>query len=540
MKKLVTACLIFFVAVGLVYASDPPPKVEDVQVEVSNLEVSISWTHPGANQYTITYCTSVSGNYVIATTEKDVTISNLKNGEYLVEIVAKNDFGESEPVAASFEISSESEPDPDPEIEPDPDPDPEPEPEPELVSEKMVAEVIFPNQIFLEWEPSSEIIEGYSVYLNDEKIKTTSALSTMINADIEAENIVEIFSYTTKTDGSLIETEYAATTIPGEKFPQPEKLTALLQDEKLVVEFLFESDVDCNFFLQLDENNPLEIGTTTKKVFSLADSGLEPPFTVKAWADFGDGFESTKAETETVLPGLLSQVFVLYDGNDIAKIFFSAEENVHVEVATKELSYVVESGSSVLVSQDEEIQITPQLDIFKGETVSILMGEQPLAKWILSDGWHLISSPISGTTSVLSEGVTSAWKWENAKWQVFLPGEDDAGAEYAEAKGFDVLQDIGPKEGLWVNIDIKTQLAFNGESSWKNPEIKEGWNLLGAGETPISPYQFFDSISIWKWKNAKWQVFLPGEDDAGAEYAQSKGFDVLTSINPGEGFWLNN
>jgi hypothetical protein len=440
MKKLVIACLMFFVA-GLAYASDPPPKVEDVQVEVSNLEVSISWTHPGANQYTITYCTSVSGNYVIATTEKDVTISNLKNGEYLVEIVAKNDSGESEPVAASFEISSESEA----------DPDPEPEPEPELVSEKMVAEVIFPNSIYLKWEPSSEIIEGYSVYLNDEKIKTTSALSTMINADIEAENIVEIFSYTTKTDGSLIETEYAATTIPGEKFPQPEKLTALLQDEKLVVEFLFESDVDCNFFLQLDENNPLEIGTTTKKVFSLADSGLEPPFTVKAWADFGDGFESMKAETETALPGLLSQVFVLYDGKDIAKIFFSAKEGVFVEIATEESSYVIESGSSVVVSQGEEIEITPHLNIFKGETVSVLAGEQSFAQWTLSDGWHLLSSPISGTTSVFPEGVASAWKWEKSTWQVFLPGEDDSGAEYAKAKGFDVLEVINPGEGFWIN-----------------------------------------------------------------------------------------
>lgn len=34
-------------------------------------------------------------------------------------------------------------------------------------------------------------------------------------------------------------------------------------------------------------------------------------------------------------------------------------------------------------------------------------------------------------------------------------------------------------------------------------------------------------------------VYLPGQDDGGTEYAQSKGFSVLENINPGEGFWIN-
>ena len=53
--------------------------------------------------------------------------------------------------------------------------------------------------------------------------------------------------------------------------------------------------------------------------------------------------------------------------------------------------------------------------------------------------------------------------------------------------------------------------------------------------------KFFDNnkyVSVWKWKNNKWVVYLPGQDTS--TYANEKGFDILSSINPGEGFWVNN
>jgi hypothetical protein len=45
-------------------------------------------------------------------------------------------------------------------------------------------------------------------------------------------------------------------------------------------------------------------------------------------------------------------------------------------------------------------------------------------------------------------------------------------------------------------------------------------------------------VSIWKWENGSWAVTLPGEGNPGS-YAQSKGFNHLVTINPGEGFWVN-
>ena len=46
-------------------------------------------------------------------------------------------------------------------------------------------------------------------------------------------------------------------------------------------------------------------------------------------------------------------------------------------------------------------------------------------------------------------------------------------------------------------------------------------------------------ISLWKWAGDTWAVYLPGEDDGGVAYADSKGFDLLSTVNPGEGFWVN-
>lgn len=75
-----------------------------------------------------------------------------------------------------------------------------------------------------------------------------------------------------------------------------------------------------------------------------------------------------------------------------------------------------------------------------------------------------------------------------------------------------------------------------------------GWNLAGnSTSTPIDVKTVFGAqtgiTSIWKWDAAgmKWAFYAPTLDVAGTlvSYAASKGYSVLVTINPGEGFWLN-
>lgn len=77
--------------------------------------------------------------------------------------------------------------------------------------------------------------------------------------------------------------------------------------------------------------------------------------------------------------------------------------------------------------------------------------------------------------------------------------------------------------------------------------LVSGWNLLGNGfNFGINVASIFgnaDQIAtIWKWvaDSNKWAFYAPSlSADALASYAAGKGYAVLSTINPGEGFWVN-
>jgi len=77
--------------------------------------------------------------------------------------------------------------------------------------------------------------------------------------------------------------------------------------------------------------------------------------------------------------------------------------------------------------------------------------------------------------------------------------------------------------------------------------LDAGWNLLSlplaqadtSASAVIAALQG-QVISLWKWQNNGWAVALPPKSAAEeAQYAQDKGFAVLTDLDAGEGFWLN-
>ncbi len=70
-----------------------------------------------------------------------------------------------------------------------------------------------------------------------------------------------------------------------------------------------------------------------------------------------------------------------------------------------------------------------------------------------------------------------------------------------------------------------------------------GWNLISSRtgfdvSNELSNGNSFKSV--WKWEENNWTVYLPGETDGGVSYAAAKGFNNLSTINPGEGFWVNS
>lgn len=83
--------------------------------------------------------------------------------------------------------------------------------------------------------------------------------------------------------------------------------------------------------------------------------------------------------------------------------------------------------------------------------------------------------------------------------------------------------------------------------------LNPGWNLIGNGvETALTPSASFDDkmkiSSVWKWTPTgttpgitypAWAFYTPSMPDGGQAYAASKGYDFLTTINAGEGCWVN-
>lgn len=80
--------------------------------------------------------------------------------------------------------------------------------------------------------------------------------------------------------------------------------------------------------------------------------------------------------------------------------------------------------------------------------------------------------------------------------------------------------------------------------------VASGWNLLGnTGATSIdatSLPELFDATKVttlWKWNSqtSSWVFYAPSLANNGtlAAYASGKGYQVLSSIAPGEGFWVN-
>ena len=83
--------------------------------------------------------------------------------------------------------------------------------------------------------------------------------------------------------------------------------------------------------------------------------------------------------------------------------------------------------------------------------------------------------------------------------------------------------------------------------------LMQGWNLIGNGSS--SALNVATTLgdankvaTIWKWVasgNASgitypaWAFYTPTQNDGGKAYAASKGYDFLTTINAGEGFWVN-
>lgn len=114
------------------------------------------------------------------------------------------------------------------------------------------------------------------------------------------------------------------------------------------------------------------------------------------------------------------------------------------------------------------------------------------------------------------------------------------------ADGVGMVQGISPNASGVMETWKLTSTNVTPPTSGKILNLAASWNLVGNSvNTPLTVATIFGNAAnvstVWKWLPAtgKWAFYTPLQADGGAAYAAAKGYDVLATINGGEGFWVN-
>lgn len=141
-------------------------------------------------------------------------------------------------------------------------------------------------------------------------------------------------------------------------------------------------------------------------------------------------------------------------------------------------------------------------------------------------------------------------------WELQLPLCSAQGACMPQ-NTFDVEMDmfrkylglVGDFFGALCRLALAS-LALLASGAWAQVglPLNAGWNLVGNGYYASVDVATFAPVgaspnifTIWKWLPAsgQWAFYAPGFSDGGKEYGAGRGYVFLTTIEPGEGFWIN-
>jgi len=217
-----------------------------------------------------------------------------------------------------------------------------------------------------------------------------------------------------------------------------------------------------------------------------------------------------------------------------------------------EVSWAALGKLTITGLQLGETSLTMQDSLDATVEISVTIAAVTSCDIDLAAGWNLIAlcrRPSDMLVAVLladvKDNAVSVWKWDSGSWAVYLPGENDDGASYAAGKGFGTLSSINTGQGFWINSSIPQTLSVSGVDLSGSLTMTAGWNLAGLKKDQSKTISNLISgnassiASVWKWDSGSWAVYLPGEGDGGESYAAGKDFGWLSTVNSGEGFWVN-
>ncbi len=193
---------------------------------------------------------------------------------------------------------------------------------------------------------------------------------------------------------------------------------------------------------------------------------------------------------------------------------------------------------------------------------------QRVAPVLIGSGFNAVTSGANGTQTFALKADGSLWAWGDSGSNTLGDGSGTSQATPVQiGSHFSAVTAAGNRTfglgsdgslwGWWFNIwgqlgdgtttNQALAVLVNGLGLPVDLTLHPGWNLLGNSFTQtISASTLFGDAtsvySVWKWNSARsqWQFYTPAMDSSALQsYATGKGYGVLSTINPGEGFWVN-
>ena len=162
-------------------------------------------------------------------------------------------------------------------------------------------------------------------------------------------------------------------------------------------------------------------------------------------------------------------------------------------------------------------------------------------------GWNLLGSNVNNVDiSKFGSNIKIVWEFKNGKWYA---GSNDSNLNSLIKKyGFGALSKINAGEGFWVYSGKSSSLNLNGDkANVVSLALVKGWNLVSLVSDKSVSVDNFDKpniASVWKWdaKTSKWSVWSNNDKlktILNKDIENGK-FETFNTINPGEGFWVQN
>jgi hypothetical protein len=230
------------------------------------------------------------------------------------------------------------------------------------------------------------------------------------------------------------------------------------------------------------------------------------------------------AEMYPIIAGILAEKGV-QPGTVLLQGYSRGSANSYAMTALDAASGNRFFGMTLSISGGAAAGYPPNMQVVAGD-----FGKQPFngVQWVMYCGEKDPDPTINGCPA-----MTASKNWVTQYGATFKLLIDDPNGDHS---GF-----------MTNSSNVNAALAQFSPAVNRTLYLLQGWNLLGnTVNSPITVSSTFGDAakvsSVWKWLPAsgKWAFYSPSlTNQALADYAKAQGYEVLSSISAGEGFWIN-